>query len=71
MQETIKPCPLCAGSAVIYALDDHLAANGTWMVSCDHCNLVLETYYILDGYPGADKLPAYKEAVKKWNRRLR
>lgn len=65
----IKPCPLCGRDPVIDEMPDALAANGKWIIICDVCDLSLQTYYIADGYPGADKRPMLTLAIRRWNRR--
>ena len=65
----IKPCPLCGRDPELIDLPDGLAANGTWQIVCYECGLTLETCYIADGYPGADKRPMLTLAIRRWNRR--
>lgn len=65
----IKPCPLCGRDPGFDEIPDTLAANGKWVIECFECQLALQTYYIADGYPGADKRKMLTLAVRRWNRR--
>jgi hypothetical protein len=65
----LKPCPLCGREPELIDLPDELAANGSWQIECFKCGLILETFYVGEGYERGDKRSMLTLAVRRWNRR--
>jgi len=76
MDTELKHCPFCGGDADILDIDDGLAWNGYWSISCLDCEAEIQRHYLLNptdhhSKVGRDKKKARVEIVKVWNKRFR
>lgn len=68
----LKPCPLCGGEVYIGYRETASDWNGEWEIDCPKCDLILNTYYLLDQAKPkkADSKEFNRElASTRWNRR--
>lgn len=67
MEERIKPCPFCGGTAYIGSAT---FTPGVFTIICDNCNMMIEKYGIdSEGFHQNFPFRTREEAITAWNRR--
>ena len=67
MAEELKPCPFCAGTALMFKVDGSQGLKWGSVVCCD-CESAGPM--VRTGYDTSDKAPWHEGATKEWNTRV-